>query len=341
MRLPSSGIKWTRYRNVTPTFELTPIEKPDLSPFLIHMTGKNSLVSILKGENIKEGTVLPKRCGFLKAVKPSFDGQAAYYNSEVVCFTESPIFALDFFRYRSYRRWSLDQQFGIGFSKKDLICHRNVRPVLYLDNNTNSQLLGLANQIIDGSYKIENQLGNEIDYKELFRNIKPLLFPLLEDTTYQGFMWEREWRCPDSNGLIFQHNAIKVICCPASEREEILEILGDLSAKIDIVESWREYDDVTNYLRRRQDETNTEQLTQISQIRDFGILHELKNQNDRTLNTLEAYYGVFKETVTSLEGRNINQMIDEMKQKSQEIEKQINLLSEEIRKKEELAKRKK
>ena len=37
----------------------------------------------------------------------------------------------------------------------------------------------------------------------------------------------------------------------------------------------------------------------------------------------------------------INQMIDEMKQKSQEIEKQINLLSEEIRKKEELAKRKK
>jgi len=148
MKLPSSGINWKQYRNETPTFHITPVEKPDLSPFLIHMTGKNSLVNILKGENIPEDLELPEKSGYLKAVKPSFDGQAAYYNSEVVCFTESPIFALDFFIYRSFRRWSDDQQFGIGFSKSDLIKYRKVRPVLYLDTESNSALLGFCNQIL-------------------------------------------------------------------------------------------------------------------------------------------------------------------------------------------------
>jgi hypothetical protein len=44
MNLPSFGITWNHYRNTTPTFDLTSVEKPDLSPFLIHMTGKDSLV---------------------------------------------------------------------------------------------------------------------------------------------------------------------------------------------------------------------------------------------------------------------------------------------------------
>lgn len=341
MKLPSSGINWKQYRNVTPTFQITPVEKPDLSPFLIHMTGKNSLVSILKGENKPEDIELPERNGYLKAVKPSFDGQASYYNSEVVCFTESPIFALDFFRYRSFRRWSEDQQFGIGFSKAALVANRNVRPVLYLDTQTNSELLSFCNHIINGNYKIVNGIGNEIDMTVLFEKIKPLLFPLLENTTYQGFMWEREWRGSDSKGMTFPHQAIKVICCPANEREAITEILGDLAGNIEIVESWREYDDVTNYLRRRQNETNAEQLNKISQIKDFGILKELKNQNERTLNTLEAYYGVFKETVTSLEGKNINEMIGEMKKKSNEIDEQIRAVLDEIKKKAEQAKKNK
>lgn len=164
---------------------------------------------------------------------------------------------------------------------------------------------------------------------------------MLEDTTYQGFMWEREWRGSDSKGMTFPHTAIRVICCPTNEREEITEILGDLAGNIEIVESWREYDDVTNYLKRRQKEVNSDELNTISQIKDFGILNELKNQTDRTLNTLEAYYGVFKETVTSLEGRNINEMIGEMRKKSKEIEQQINAVLDEIRKKEEQADKKK
>lgn len=342
MNLPSKDIEWwQRYRNETPTFDLTPVEKPDFSPFLIHMTSKNSLVKILNGESKPDGIVIPKKNGYLKAVKPSFDGQARYYNSEVVCFTETPIFALDFFRYRSLRRCIDDQQFGIGFSKSALIKYRNVRPVIYLDTETNKQILSFCNKIIDGTYKVQDQNGDAIDKIELFSKIKPLLFPLLQDRPLQGFMWEREWRYTDNQGMIFPHRIIKIICCPSSEKEQIIDILGDQSDKIEIVENWREYDEVTNYLKQRQRKSNTKQLNTISQIKDFGVLEDFKNQNDRTLNTLEAYYGVFKETVTSLEGRNINQMIDDMKQKSKEIEEQINAVLDEIKKKEEQAKAKK
>ncbi|MDR2972620.1 MAG: hypothetical protein LBU83_11955, partial [Bacteroidales bacterium] len=53
---PRSGIrlKWTHYQNTTPTFELTSIEKPDLSPFLTYMTGKNTLIRILRGRSLHE-----------------------------------------------------------------------------------------------------------------------------------------------------------------------------------------------------------------------------------------------------------------------------------------------
>ena len=34
-------------------------------------------------------------------------------------------------------------------------------------------------------------------------------------------MWEREWRCPNESGMTFPLSAIKVICCPKNEREEI------------------------------------------------------------------------------------------------------------------------
>jgi hypothetical protein len=341
MNLPSSGITWKHYRNVTPTFDLTPVEKPDLSPFLIHMTGKNSLVSILKGENIPEGFELKDNNGFLKAIKPSFDGQAAYYNSEVVCFTESPIFALDFFRYRSFRRWSDNQQYGIGFFKRDLIAHRNVRPVIYLDSSTNSELLQFCNNIISDQFTVTDKDGVVKDKKDLFNRIKPLLFPLLEETTFQGFMWEREWRCPDEGGMTFPHNTVRIICCPAGERDEIIEVLGEHAAEVEIVESWREYDDVTNYLKRRQRETKSEVLNKISEIKDFAVLNDLKTQNERTLNTLEGYYDVFKETVSSLEGNNINGMIEEMKAKSKEIDSQIKAVLEERKKKEEQAQAKK
>ena len=51
MSLSSAGTPWHDCKITTPTFSLTPVEKPDASPFLIHMTGRDSLVNILKGEN--------------------------------------------------------------------------------------------------------------------------------------------------------------------------------------------------------------------------------------------------------------------------------------------------
>ena len=336
---PGSGIKWLHYRNITPTFDLTPIEKPDFSPFLIHMTGKNSLVNILKGENAPEEIEVQEGHGYLKAVIPTFEGQEGLYNSEVVCFTEAPIFALDFFRYRSFRRWSNDQQFGIGFSKAALVRHRNVRPVIYLDTNTNSEFLRLTNQVLNEHVQIIDSEGEVQEYNDLFKRIKPLLFPLLEDTRLQGFMWEREWRCPDQNGMTFPLTAIKVICCPHEERQEIEDILGELVNDIQIVESWREYDDVTNYLKRRKGEVDSEALERIKEIKDLGRLNSLKAQNEQTLNALDAHYSVFKETVNGLEGRNIHQLIHDLRTKSEEIDEQIKMVQEEIKAKEEQAKK--
>jgi len=338
MQLPSSGIKWSNFRNTTPTFNLTPIEKPDFSPFLIHMTGKNSLVSILKGENAPKELQIQEKHGYLKAVKPTFDGQEAYYDSEVVCFTESPVFALDFFRYRSFRRWDDDQQFGIGFSKTDLIREREVRPVIYLDTPSNSELLSLANKLINGNLQVINSEGEVVNYNNLFAKIKPLLFPLLENTRLQGFMWEREWRCPNHSGMSFPHSSIKVICCPRNERKEIEGVLGDLAEKIDIIESWREYDDVTNFLKQREIEINRVALNKIKEIKSIAKLEFLKSRNEQTLNALNAYYGVFKETVDGLEARNIRQIVSDMKQKTVEIDEQIKAINEETKAKEEQAK---
>lgn len=334
MTLPSpderdSWSEWKNYHKITTsTFNLSPVEKPDFSPFLIHMTGKDSLVNILKGENAPEGIKIKDNEGYLKAVIPDVEGKK-YYNSEVVCFTETPIFALDFFRYKSFNRWRRNQQFGIGFSKADLVIKRGVRPVVYFESKTNGQLLNLCNHIIDGNYSIVNSKGKVLNYQNLFEKMKPLLFPLLEDVEAQGFMWEREWRCPDKKGLVFSHSEIEVICCPSNERAEIEEILGELIEQIQVVESWREYDDVTTYLKRRQKETDSEEFNRISQIKNIDLLIKLKSQNEQTLNALSTYYGVFKETTDSLEKRDINQMLENIKKKSQEIDEQIKIVEEE------------
>ncbi len=42
MTLPpySPYVTWREYQIATPTFRLSPLEKPDMSPYLVHMTGK-------------------------------------------------------------------------------------------------------------------------------------------------------------------------------------------------------------------------------------------------------------------------------------------------------------
>ena len=161
MSLPSFGIVWKQYRNVTPTFNLTPIEKPDTSPYLVHMTGRSNLLKILRAENAPQETVSPRH-GFFKSAIPTFDFSRNYYNSKVVCFTETPICTVDFFRYRSYNMWKADQKYGIGF----------------LDTYTNSRVLSYVIRLkrIKITFS-ENEEENE-KVKETLRRIKPLLFPL-------------------------------------------------------------------------------------------------------------------------------------------------------------------
>jgi hypothetical protein len=201
MPLPpsSDNVFWNNYKIDTPTFQLTPIEKPDMSPFLVHMTGKQQIISILQGENASEE--LEKGCGFLRSAVPEHSGSA--YTAKVVCFTESPTFALDFFRYRSFPRWKADQRFGLGFDKTNLV-GRKVRPVIYTESELTKQIIYLYEYIREKQISEDENLNDCLT--KLLNATYPLLFPLLEDKSQQGYMWEREWRATDETGLIFSHD---------------------------------------------------------------------------------------------------------------------------------------
>ena len=180
------SVFWQEYAISTPTFELTPIEKPDMSPFLIHMTGRNELASILQGRGTPNGIETQANEGYLRAAVPEVRA-SNNYTAEVVCFTDSPTFTLDFFRYRKFSRWQSDQRFGIGFDKSSL-ASQGVRPVIYVDRTLNRKIISLWNDIQNLD---ERNVGE--DLRDVFERMYPLLFPLLETQPEQGFMWEREW----------------------------------------------------------------------------------------------------------------------------------------------------
>lgn len=325
MSLPSSGVRWKDYEISTPTFRLTEVEKPDISAFLVHLTGKNSLINILRGEGL-EGIQLPVESGFIKASIPQFDS-GTHYNSKVVCFTESPTFALDFFRYRSYKRWNADQRYGIGFSKEYLTLNQQVRPVIYTDTDTNRDLLNVIRKFESGEIKCSDELDNLI-VMSLLSKIKGLLFPLLERESKQGYMWEREWRSTNDLGLIFPYASIRLICCPKNEIDPIKEVLRDHLKHVKIVETWREYDEITDYLKRRETEYDTSLVSQVKQLNDIDTLKELKEKNDQTLNTLSFYYETFKGAVNSLENRDIGKILDDFASRSKQISARIKELEE-------------
>lgn len=81
-----SRAEWRKYHISTPTLSLTPVEKPDTSPYLVHITGEAEIASILRG---KEGvSPAPADPGFFRASIPS-QSKGNYFAS-VFCFTESP-----------------------------------------------------------------------------------------------------------------------------------------------------------------------------------------------------------------------------------------------------------
>jgi len=82
---PSHNIEWKDYQIDMPTFELSPVEKPDMSPFLVHMTGKSQIKGILEtGENGME---------LINSCVPS-QTRSNWYSENVVCFTDSPILSI-------------------------------------------------------------------------------------------------------------------------------------------------------------------------------------------------------------------------------------------------------
>jgi hypothetical protein len=324
MTLPTPNeIKWSEwkqgYKIDTPTFRLTPIEKPDMSPFLVHMTGKNEILNILKGVGAPKET--PKGYGYLQANVPESNSEV--FEAKVVCLTESPTFALDFFRYRSFRRWAADQRYGIGFDKTKLV-QRGARPVIYADD----QLVGILNAVFQSLKEKDKKLSDDSQLNDrLIKTVKkiyPLLFPLREKDEYQGFMWEREWRYPDEKGFVFGHQDIKVICCPQSEEDKIRQILGDTAGKIQFIRAWQEYDDVTDYLTRQQLKWKMQaQRVEKPKTQDEAIqqLEDKIQQYKNAVNSLSSYQAI----ISRLSGE-----VDRVVQEKIKLNKRASALQEQL-----------
>jgi len=323
---PNSGADWNSYKITTPTFQLTPVEKPDMSPFLVHMTGKNEIIQILEGKNGSEK--LGQGNGFLKASVPQELANKNDYTAEVVCFTESPTFALDFFRYRSHRRWNADQRFGLGFDKANLVS-QGVRPVIYADTRLTKQIITGYNRRILGKKPISGNIQPKKLLVKLLEDIYPLLFPLLEEEIMQGFMWEREWRATKENGFIFSHKDIRIICCPPEEEIAIRDILGNSANDIQFIRAWVEYDDVTRFLERQQQSWSNNQDSvnqgeqedkEIEQIRALIEHYEITN------NSLNSYHEFIlhlerNRKKIEKESQDLTNQIDNLKRQLAELEK--------------------
>jgi len=321
MSLPTPNqITWTEwsqsYKISTPTFQLTPIEKPDMSSLLVHMTGRNAILSILRGDNAP--SQVPTGYGYLKANIPQYDDGT--FNAPVVCFSETPTFALDFFRYRSFRRWKEDQRYGIGFDKGELV-KQGVRPVLYVDSDSRKNLIYLYHQLKKGDVLSSDQVVNR-RLVDLLNSIYPFLFPLLEDNDSQGFMWEREWRYPDSTGFTFAHTGIKVICCPDKEESAIKQILGLAAKDIDFIRIWREYDDITHYLRRQQPLWKNNVSVSVKPQQSYQV--------DEAIKQLSSLIQQYKITLHSLES--YEDFISYLQEELQKISHEKSRLSEQIEK---------
>ena len=222
-------------RNWTPTFRLTSIEKPDMSPYLFHMTTRENLKLILEDENTK------KEEGKLKVQIPRHS-KTNNYKIKMVCFTDSPPFALDFFRYR----WSVhknreDLKYGIGFDKETIV-KKGVYPTFYVSKQLQSEILKLNKIFKDNN--LSNKLeGLRCDDEKIIQELKGILiktcntlssverlmFPLLENYTYQGYTWEREWRYATTNNsdFVFSYDDIRIICCADEDENIFKEIIGE------------------------------------------------------------------------------------------------------------------
>jgi len=244
-------------------FEIEPKLKPDMSRYLVHMTGKDSIKSILKGGRRKgEGLILSQ------VPKGS---ESKSFNHQIACFTETPIFALGGFVAISKRRQSEKMEYGVGFRKSYMVEH-NVRPTIYLDSHILSQLFNAFDSV------------NSPEVSTLINSIKSLAHPLGETMPMQGFTWEREWRFVGETGFYFNYDAIEIICCPQEDQFQLRSILGSHADTICFVDSWAQYRDYTQHIEHTDSKNKISQsLTRHDEIEEF-----LGNYEDH-VESLKAY----------------------------------------------------
>ncbi|MFW1969495.1 hypothetical protein ACG95P_20845 [Acinetobacter guillouiae] len=234
---------WNDLRILKKSLQLSPIEKPDMSPFLVHMTGKDQILQILESSENTE-------YGLIKSSIPS-QSKSSWYDRKVVCFTESVLHSIDSFRYIALNRFESNLFFGIGFSKEKMAIRHGVKPALYIDKNTIGNLANLYEFIkkMNGNLTEENSQLNI-----LLNELIPFITPVFQDIKRQGYTWEREWRYYDSNtiGFEFSYRDIAIICCPLSEKIAIEEKLGIHAEKIRFVSTWGEYNEVVDFMKSRE-----------------------------------------------------------------------------------------
>jgi hypothetical protein len=271
-------------RNTTPTFCLTPGEKPDMSPYLFHLTTEKKLESILKDKKLQAS--IPR-------------GSENSFSYKIVCFTETPIFALDFFRYRwSNNRERLDLNYGIGFSKEKMV-NRGVYPAIYASKDLNSSIKSIFSTL----EKLEN-LSGFIDQNflaeilEVRKQFLPLLTPMFEKMTLQGFMWEREWRI--EGDFEFDYDDIEYICCPLSSKQKIVDIVG--SNKIEFLENWEQYNEITDFIKTQHKTTKLGYNDMVSAKINIG---KKINYYEKISGSLEALREFKKEIEKEIEQRDV------------------------------------
>lgn len=276
------SVYWRNYKIDTPAFRLNPIEKPDMSPHLVHMTGKESILGILSsGED---------EFGLINACVP--EDSKGWYSESVVCFTESPIFAIDAFRYIRFPRWKMDLRFGIGFSKEKLV-KKGVLPVLYCS----TELIGKFKKVLDETPETTDSKF-ETAVKSVVDTVFPLMNSLMEGDPRQGFMWEREWRSPNPDGFSFSYCDIDIICCPEEEQVEIIRLLGEHASEIKFVRSWSQYNEVKAFLKSREKGWETKVDTDSIENRE---LLNLKRQFTQERNKASAYKAYAEKILSEIE----------------------------------------
>ncbi|MDZ8263641.1 hypothetical protein [Nostoc sp. ChiQUE01b] len=150
---------------------------------------------------------------------------------------------------------------------------------------------------------------------------------LNENSRYQGFMWEREWRYPSDDGLEFNYSDIKIVCSPPEEADEIKEILSEYIHNIQFVNAWSEYNNVTDYLAKRERDSQIKNVTNASKQKILSLANKSIKQMKRTMLELERYLEVVNTFARG--SAEVKQQIENLRRQVSDKEEEIQKLQQE------------